>query len=90
MSILTDWLLQPVITILNRLERQITMNQAELAQALNDAKDQAAKAKAEIVKKIADLEAAITNAGSTTPEVDAALAALKGEVQGLDDLNPDA
>jgi hypothetical protein len=89
MSILSDWLLQPVITILNRLERQIAMNQAELAQALTDAKDQAAKAKAEIVAKVAALEDAINNSGNTTPEVDAALAALKGEVQGLDDLNPD-
>lgn len=89
MSILTDWLLQPVINTLNRIERRIIMNQTELAQALADMKDQAAKAKAEIVAKVAALEDAITNAGSTTPEVDAALAALKGEVQGLDDLNPD-
>lgn len=90
MSILTDWLLRPVLDLLNRLERQITMNQTELKQALDDAKAQASKAKAEIVKKIADLEDAISNAGSTTPEVDAALSALKGELQGLDDLNPDA
>ncbi len=68
---------------------RITVNQTELAQALADLKTQADKAKAEIVAKVAELEAAIANAGSTTPEVDAALAALKGSVQGLDDLNPD-
>ncbi len=69
---------------------RITVNQTELAQALADLTTQADKAKAEIVAKVADLETAIANAGSTTPEVDAALAALKGSVQGLDDLNPDA
>ncbi len=68
---------------------RITVNQTELAQALADLTTQADKAKAEIVAKVADLEAAIANAGSTTPEVDAALAALKGSVQGLDDLNSD-
>jgi len=83
---LRDWLLKPVLLALKR----ITMNQAELAQALADIKTQADKAKDEIVAKVAELEAAIANAGSTSPEVDAALAALKGSVQGLDDLNPDA
>lgn len=66
------------------------MNQTELAQALTDLAAQSDKAKAEIVAKIDELEAAIANAGSTTPEVDAALAALKNSVQGLDDLNVDA
>jgi phage shock protein A len=61
----------------------------ELQQSLNDIGTQIDKAKAEIVKKVSDLEAAIANAG-TTPEVDAALAALKGKVQDLDDLNPDS
>jgi phenylpyruvate tautomerase PptA (4-oxalocrotonate tautomerase family) len=86
----TEWLLQPVITILNRLERTIAMNQQELAQALTDAAAQATKAKDEIVAKVAALEAAILAGGATTPEVDAALASLKGVVQTLDDLNPDA
>jgi len=80
------WLLRPV---LHQLEK-LTMNQAELAQALTDLKTQADKAKQEIVNKVADLEDAINNAGSTSPDVDAALAALKSSVQGLDDLNPDA
>ena len=66
------------------------MNQTELAQALSEVKTQADKAKAEIVGKISDLETAIANAGSTTPEVDAALEALKGTVQGIDDVVPDA
>lgn len=74
---------------LHRLKEIITMNQAELAQALADIKTQADKAKAEIVQKVADLEAAIAAGGVTSPEVDAAVTALKGSVQGLDDLNPD-
>jgi DNA-directed RNA polymerase specialized sigma24 family protein len=80
------WLLRPAIHLL----RRIIMDQTQLAQALTDLKAQGDKAREEIVAKVADLEAAIANAGSTTPEVDAALAALKGTVQGLDDLNHDA
>lgn len=73
--------------ILKLLEKIMATN-AELAQSLNDLKAQADKARQEIVDKVAALEAAI-QAGGTTPEVDAALAALKGSVQSLDDLNPD-
>jgi ABC-type transporter Mla subunit MlaD len=80
-----DWLFKPLIT---RLER-IIVNQTELAQALIDLKAQADKAKAEIVTRVAALEAAIAAAGSTSAEVDAAIAALKGSVQSLDDLNAD-
>lgn len=76
----------PVIKLLER----IIVNQAELAQALNDIKAQADKSKTEIIAKVSTLEGAIANAGMTTPEVDAALADLKGTVQSLDDLNPDA
>lgn len=63
---------------------------AQLAEDLTAVKDQAAKAKAEIIAKIAALEEAIANGGGTTPEVDAALAALKAEVQGIDDVVPDS
>lgn len=89
-DLIRAWLLQPVLNFLHHLEKVIIMNQAELAQALADATTQAAKAHAEIVAKVAALEAAIMAAGNTTPAVDAALAALKGEVQSLDDLNADA
>lgn len=83
---LRNWLLRHIIV---RLER-IIMNQAELAKSLEDLKAQADKAKAEIVAKVQSLEDAIAAGGATSPEVDAALADLKGSVQGLDDLNPDA
>lgn len=75
---------------IHQLKESTTMNSAELAQALNDLVAQENKAKAEIVQKIADLEAAIAAGSSTTPEVDAALAALKAAVQGVDDIVPDA
>jgi hypothetical protein len=66
------------------------MNHAELAQALSDLAAQTDKAKAEVVAKVAELEAAIVAAGQTDAAVDAALEALKASVQGVDDLNPDA
>ena len=66
------------------------MTQEELAAELTAVKDQAAKAKAEIVAKIATLEQAIIDSANTSPAVNDALAALKAEVQSVDDLNPDA
>lgn len=63
--------------------------QAEIASALNLVLDQLNKANAEIVAQIAALEAAIAAAGNSTPEVDAAMAALKEVAQKLDDINPD-
>lgn len=66
------------------------MTQAEFIQALNDATAEALKSKTEIVQKIADLEAAVNNQGNTSPEVDAAFAALKDAVTGIDDIVPDA
>lgn len=68
----------------------IMANQDELAAELTALKEQADKANAELVQKIADLEAAIVAAGNTTPAVDAALAALKTSVQSVDDIVPDA
>jgi uncharacterized protein involved in exopolysaccharide biosynthesis len=83
------WLLAPALDRLSNLERQIAMNQTELAQELTNLTAQGEKAKAEIIAAVAALEDALLNAGSTTAEVDAALANLKATVQGIDDLNPD-
>ncbi len=65
------------------------MTQAELAQQLTDVTAQNEKARAEILQKIADLEAAIVAAGNVTPEVEAALSALKTSVQTDDDIVAD-
>lgn len=64
--------------------------QAELAQQLREITAQNEKARVEILGKISELETALENAGSTSPEVDEALDALKASVQTDDDLNPDA
>lgn len=69
---------------------EIIMNQQELAAELKAVKEQNDKSRAEIIQKFADLEAAITAAGNTTPEVDDALSALKASIQTDDDLIPDA
>lgn len=65
-------------------------NQTELKAQIEALTAQNEKAKTEIIGKISDLETALANAGETTPEVDAALAALKTSVQGSDDIVPDA
>lgn len=69
---------------------KIMASNAQLQQSLTDLGTQLDKAHTEITTKIAELEAAIAAGGNTTPEVDAALEALKGKVQNLDDLHPDA
>ncbi len=66
--------------------------QAELATQLSGVKDQLVKVGTEIdtlQTKVADLQAAIANAGNVTPELQAAFDALKTQAQVLDDLNPD-
>jgi len=70
--------------------KQIKMEQSELAQQLTALKDQTAKAKAEIIKKIEDLGTALDAADDVTPEVQEAFDALKAEVQGVDDIVADA
>jgi hypothetical protein len=78
---------------LDEIEQRITMNQTELAAALTLAAA-AAQSQAEIVGKIsaettalldaiAVLQAELKNAGNTTPEVDAALAALGAATDSL-------
>ncbi len=79
------WLLSPILDSL----RIITMNQAQLKQALEDLTAQNEKAHAEHLAALAALEEALATAG-TTPEVDAALEALKASIQKDDDLTPDA
>jgi hypothetical protein len=69
---------------------KIMASQAELAQQLRDITAQNEKSRAEIIAKIAALEEALANAGTTTPEVDEAVAALKASVQTDDDIVPDA
>lgn len=72
------------------LKGTIKMTFDELKVQLDAMTAQNEKAHQEHVAKLAELEAAIAAAGQTTPEVDAALAALKASIQRDDDMNPDA
>ena len=71
-----------VLKRLDEIERLIKMNQAELAQKLSDLSDQIQKGIDEVIN-------ALNNAGTITPEVQAALDNLSAKAQALDDLNPD-
>lgn len=67
--------------------------QEQLAADLNTVTAQVAKIGTETsatLQKVIDLEAVIAAGGGTTPEVDAAVAALKAQAQLTDDLVPDA
>lgn len=64
--------------------------QAQVAQDLVALKTQLTKVGNEVLGKLAELETALANQGNATPEVEAALAALKTSVQAVDDLIPDA
>ena len=77
--------------VLERLE-YIMATQAELATALTTVTDEITKIGTEtqsLHAKIDDLTAALAAAGATTPEVDAALAALQAQAKAVDDLVPD-
>lgn len=74
---------------LTYFERRIMFTQAQQAQILRDLAAQVVKVKKEVVDKVQALEDAIIAGGVTTPEVDAALDDLKGNIQVLDDLNVD-
>lgn len=64
--------------------------QTELAASINAVKDQLAKVGTEINGKIAELTAALDNAGAVSPEVQDAIDGLKAAAQSLDDIVPDA
>lgn len=82
--------LTAVLKSLRHFKEDFKMNMTELATQLTAIKEQADKAKAEVIAAVAALDAALQAAGGTTPAVDAAVAALKTSVQSLDDLNPDS
>ncbi len=72
------------------IERRMEMKLEELSATLLTLSNQLAKAKDEILSKIAELEAAVGNAGDLPPEVVDAVAAVVGAAQQLDDIVPDA
>ncbi len=85
-----DYVARSLLREILKNQGAIMASQQEIADALNGVKSQLAKAAAEIVSKIADLEAAVAAGGNSTQEVDDAVAGLKVAAQGLDDVVPDA
>lgn len=75
-------------SVINLLEGS-TMNDDELALALEAAADKTDKIVAEVTAATAALQAALAASGQTTPAIDAALARLQGSLTIADDLNPD-
>jgi len=76
-------------TIFERLDNIMT-TQAELAVQITELTAQNDKARAEVLAKLADLQAALDAAGAVDPAVLEAFAALKASVQTDDDVVPDA
>jgi len=70
-------------------QNKMALTQEQLAAELKVIKEQNDKARAEVLAKIAALEAAIAAAGNTTEAVDIALAELKASVQTDDDIVAD-
>lgn len=81
-------LMKMVIRQANQIE-DLKMEMTQLAEQLRAVKDQLSKATAEIMAKVANLEAVIAAAGVVNADVEAALADVKTAAQMLDDLNPD-
>ena len=82
---------------IERLEKLITITQAQLKQALNNQTTQIGKIAKEqsdrfdaLTKTIADLNAVIQAGGEVTPEVTAALATTQAALDSLDAAIPDA
>jgi hypothetical protein len=74
---------------LEKLEKIVMAKLSELAGQIGAIKDQVTKSKDEVVKRIAELEKALSDV-EIPAEATAALDALKGEVQKIDDINVDA
>ena len=86
-------LFRAVLERLSHLEERIMATQQELAADLKALGAQVTKIGAEtqsLHHKVDSLQAALDAAGSTTPEVDAAMADLRASVQAVDDLVADA
>ena len=86
----TPVLLVANIALVYHFGRKLMVSQTELAAQLTALKEQNDKATAEQQAALASLQTALDAAGNTSPEVDAALQALKDSIQRDDDLNPDA
>lgn len=81
------------VSNLHRKVNEMAKTMPELAADLKAVTAQIAKIGTETAKtlqQVTDLQALLAAGGNTTPEVDAALTALKAQAQLTDDLVPDA
>ena len=72
--------------------KQIEMTQEELVQGLENVTAIVGKVKDEVtttLAKVTELETALANSGSVSPEVQTAFEALKASVETVDSLVPD-
>ncbi len=83
------WTFISPLTVIINLLKEIKMDQAQLASEIGEIKATVAKAGAEIVAKIANLEQKIEEAGQVSPAVQEALAELKLAAKAVDDIVPD-
>lgn len=72
-------LMERVMTAISELPAQLAAINAQVQ-----------KSKAEIITRVAALEAALLASGELSADAEAELEALKASVQSVDDLNPDA
>lgn len=79
-----------ILQLLQEILRKEDKIMSQLGDTLNSIKDQVGKATVEILGKIADLEAALANAGTIPVDAQTALDGLKVAAQALDDIVPDA
>lgn len=82
-----------VLAAISNLKETFMATQAELAVELTAVKDQVIKVGNEtrtLISRVETLTTALENAGGTTPEVDAALLAVKEQLVIVDELVPDA
>lgn len=83
-----------ITTSLNEIKELIMASEAEITNLLNAATAQLQKIATEsaaTLQKVTDLEAVIASLGANvTPELQAAVDALRAQVQLVDDLVPDA
>lgn len=78
--------LKTLIDLYHSLNQKVTLlmsSQSDLATALTGLSTKLDGFKTELTNDIANLQTALNNQGGTTPEVDAALAALSGRVDSL-------
>ena len=79
-----------LLLLINSKQELLMSTQAELATQLSTLVAQVVKSRNEIINHVAAIQAALDAAGNTSADVDAALAALRAELQITDDLIPDA